>query len=366
MTSKKLMRGTHVLGEAAIRAGCRAYFGYPITPQNELPEYMASAFAQMDDAIFVQAESELASINMVIGASVAGARVMTSSSSPGISLKQEGISYLAAMELPAVIVNMMRGGPGLGNIAPAQGDYFQATRGGGHGDYRLIVYAPAYGQEIADMTRSAFELADHYRIPVMILGDGMMGQMMEPVIFPDPIDPADLPRKEWVLDGCKGRPSRIVRSLWLDVDKEEELNWRLFRKYETITRELQDCEAYLVDDAELVIVAYGTAARIAKGGVHRVRDMGLKVGLFRPKTVWPFPMDALATLSRTVDRFVVFEMSTGQMVEDVRLAVEGRSEVSFYGRPGGVVSTPEEIANVITASHHGIASHSVVGLHARR
>lgn len=366
MTPKKLMRGTHVLGEAAIRAGCRAYFGYPITPQNELPEYMASAFAKMDDAVFVQAESELASINMVIGASVAGARVMTSSSSPGISLKQEGISYLAAMELPAVIVNMMRGGPGLGNIAPAQGDYFQATKGGGHGDYRLIVFAPAYGQEIADMTRAAFELADQYRTPVMILGDGMMGQMMEPVIFPDPINPADLPRKEWVLDGCKGRPSRIVRSLWLDVDKEEELNWRLFRKYEVITRELQDCEAYMVDDADLAVVAYGTAARIAKGGVHRAREMGIKAGLFRPKTLWPFPADKLAELSRTVNQFLVFEMSTGQMVEDVRLAVEGRADVSFYGRPGGVVSTPEELANAVSAAYHGVAACEIERVRARR
>ncbi len=351
MTLKKLMRGTHVLGEAAIRAGCRAYFGYPITPQNELPEYMASAFAKMDDAIFMQAESELASINMVMGAAIAGARVMTSSSSPGISLKQEGISYLAAMELPAVIVNMMRGGPGLGNIAPSQGDYFQAVKGGGHGDYRLIVFAPAYGQEIADMTRQAFDLADNYRTPVMILGDGMMGQMMEPVVFPEPIDLTSLPRKEWVLDGAKGRPSRIIRSLWLDVDKEEEFNWRLFRKYEMISREIPDQEIYLADDAELIIVAYGTAARIAKGGVHRARSMGLKVGLFRPKTLWPFPAEPLARLAEAVRHIMVFEMSTGQMVEDVRLAVEGRCPVSFYGRPGGVVSTPEEIARELATAY---------------
>jgi 2-oxoglutarate ferredoxin oxidoreductase subunit alpha len=352
MSEKRLMRGTHVLGEAAIRAGCRAYFGYPITPQNELPEYMASAFAKLDDAIFVQAESELASINMVMGASIAGARVMTSSSSPGISLKQEGISYLAAMELPAVIVNMMRGGPGLGNIAPSQGDYFQATKGGGHGDYRVIVLAPAYGQEIADMTRSAFDLADNYRTPVMILGDGMMGQMMEPVIFPEPIDPASLPPKNWVLDGSEGRQSRIIRSLWLDMDREEELNWHLFRKYEMITKEIPDQELYLVDDAELVIVAYGLAARIAKGGVHRAREMGLKVGLFRPKTLWPFPEESLNKLSTYVEQILVFEMSTGQMVEDVRLAVGGHCEVSFYGRPGGVVSTPEEIARVISSAYH--------------
>ncbi len=352
MGTKVLMRGTHVLGEAAIRAGCRAYFGYPITPQNELPEYMAEAFSKMEDAVFVQAESELASINMVIGASAGGARVMTSSSSPGVSLKQEGVSYLAAMELPAVIVNMMRGGPGLGNIAPAQGDYFQATRGGGHGDYRTIVLAPAYGQEIADMTRNAFDFADKYRTPVMILGDGMMGQMMEPVEFPDPIDPAALPQKEWLLDGCKGRPSRIIRSLWLDTNLEEELNWRLARKYDIITEEIPDQEIYLADDAEIVIVAYGTAARIAKGGVHRVREMGYKVGLYRPKTLWPFPSAALAALSRNLRHVLVFEMSAGQMVEDVRLAVEGRCPVSFYGRPGGVVATPEEIARVISSTYH--------------
>ncbi len=347
MGNKQLMRGAHVLGEAAIRAGCRAYFGYPITPQNEAPEYMAEAFAKMDDAIFVQAESELASINMVMGASMAGARVMTSSSSPGISLMQEGISYLAAMELPALIVNIMRGGPGLGNIAPAQGDYFQATKGGGHGDYRIIVLAPASGQEIADMTREAFDLADKYRTPVMIMGDGMMGQMMEPVEFPDPIDPATIPTKEWTLTGAKGRPSRIVRSLWLDPNIEEEVNWKLNKKYQLISETIPDQEQYLVDDAQMVLVAYGTAARIAKGAVHRLRDTGVKIGLFRPKTLWPFPYKALKELSQRLDKILVFEMSVGQMVEDVRLAVEGSRPVSFYGRPGGVVSTPEEIENVV-------------------
>ncbi len=361
MAGKVLMRGTHVLGEAAIRAGCRAYFGYPITPQNELPEYMAAQFAKMDDAVFLQAESELASINMVMGAAMAGARAMTSSSSPGISLKQEGISYIAAMELPAVIVNMMRGGPGLGNIAPSQGDYFQATRGGGHGDYRVIVLAPAYGQEICDMTRNAFELADKYRNPVMILGDGMMGQMMEPVVFPEPIDPKSLPYKEFTLDGAKGRPKRLIRSLLLDMAMEEELNWRLVRKYEAISREIVDQEMYMVDDAELVIVAYGTAARIAKGGVHRARKMGLKVGLFRPKTLWPYPYEALAALSRSVKKIVVFEMSTGQMVEDVKLAVEGRCPVTFYGRPGGIVSTPEEIARTLTSAYHTMQTLGTAG-----
>ncbi len=358
MSAKTLMRGTHVLGEAAIRSGCRAYFGYPITPQNELPEYMASAFAKMPDGVFVQAESEIASINMVIGAAATGARAMTSSSSPGISLKQEGISYLAAMELPAVIVNMMRGGPGLGNIAPAQGDYFQATRGGGHGDYRVIVLSPAYGQEIADMTRQAFDLADKYRTPVMILGDGMMGQMMEPVIFPDPIDVSTLPVKDWALRGAQGRPSRIIRSLWLDPPKEEELNWRLVRKYEAITAELADQEIYMCDDADIVIVAYGTAARVAKGAVHRVRSNGIKAGLYRPKTLWPFPGEALSSLSKNVDHIVVFEMSTGQMVEDVRLSVEGKCPVTFYGRPGGVVSTPEEISGVLSGVANGAVKKS--------
>ncbi|HDI78569.1 MAG TPA: 3-methyl-2-oxobutanoate dehydrogenase subunit beta, partial [Desulfobacteraceae bacterium] len=247
------MRGNHIVGEAAVRAGCRFYAGYPITPQNELTEYMAGAMAKLEDGIFIQAESELAAINMVMGAAIAGARAMTSSSSPGISLKQEGISYLAGMELPAVIVNMMRGGPGLGNIAPSQGDYFQATRGGGHGDYRCIVLAPASGQELADLTRVAFDYADRYRNPVMILGDGMMGQMMEPVIFPEPIDPKELPPKPWTLTGAEERPSRVIRSLLLDVNLEEEHNWKLVRKYEQMEREITDQELYFVDDAKVVV-----------------------------------------------------------------------------------------------------------------
>ena len=336
-----------MVGEAAIRAGCRAYFGYPITPQNELPEYMSEKFAALEDAVFVQAESELAAINMVMGASMAGARVMTSSSSPGISLKQEGISYLAAMELPAVIVNMIRGGPGLGNIAPAQSDYFQATRGGGHGDYRTIVLAPGSGQEMADLTRRAFELADKYRTPVMILSDGMMGQMMEPVVFPEPVDPRSLPPKPWKLDGADGRPSRIIRSLLLDPAEEEALNWKLVKKYRTITKEIQGSENYMTSDARLVVVAYGTAARIAKGAVNHMRKEGLRVGLTRPTTLWPFPKENLRELSNSVQGFLVFEMSTGQMVEDVRLSLEGRSKIHFYGRPGGIISTPQEIAGVI-------------------
>jgi len=341
-----------VIAEAATRAGCIFYAGYPITPQNELTEYMAGAMSRLEDGTFIQAESELAAINMVIGASMAGARAMTSSSSPGISLKQEGISYLAAQELPAVIVNTMRGGPGLGNIAPSQGDYFQATRGGGHGDYRTIVLAPASGQELADLTRKAFEYADDYRTPVIILGDGMMGQMMEPVEMEEPIDLRKLPPKPWILDGAAKRPSRLIRSLLLDTSVEEEHNWKLFRKYESITREISRAETYQTADAHLVVVAYGTASRIAKGAIKKVREMGLKVGLFRPITLWPFPKGALLEWSRRVRDFLVFEMSTGQMVEDVKLALEGRSNVHFYGRPGGIVSTPDEIAKEINSLYH--------------
>ena len=343
------MSGNHIIGEAAVRAGCRFYAGYPITPQNELTEYMSGAMAKLDDGIFIQAESELAAVNMVIGAAIGGCRAMTSSSSPGISLKQEGISYLAAQELPSVVVNTMRGGPGLGNIAPAQGDYFQATRGGGHGDYRVIVLGPASCQELADLTRRAFDLADHYRTPVMILGDGMMGQMMEPVVFPEPIDPKTLPPKDWILDGADGRPSRIIRSLLLDTTIEEDLNWKLARKYEIITRKLQMAETYMVDDAKLVIVAYGTAARIAKGAIKRVRENGLKVGLLRPISLWPFPEEALRELTLKTREFLVFEMSLGQMIEDVRLSLEGKGNVRFYGRPGGIIPTPDELAKVITS-----------------
>lgn len=346
------MRGTHVVAEAAVRAGCRFYAGYPITPQNELPEYMSGAMARLEDGTFIQAESELAAINMVIGASIAGARAMTSSSSPGISLKQEGMSFLAAQELPAVIVNIMRGSPGLGNIAPSQGDYFQATRGGGHGDYRNIVLAPASVQEMADLTRKAFDYADRYRVPVMILADGMMGQMMEPVILPESIDPGELPPKPWILNGAKGRPSRIIKSLLLDPSVEEALNWKLVRKHEMIGREIGDAETELMDDARLAVIAYGTAARIAKGAIKRVREAGLKVGLLRPVTLWPFPEKILQGLDESVENFLVFEMSTGQMSEDVELSLAGSGEVHFYGRPGGPIPTPDEVAKVISRLYH--------------
>ena len=346
------MRGNHAVGEAAIRAGCRYYFGYPITPQNEIPEYMAEKLPELDGGVFIQAESEIASIHMVIGASMAGGRAMTSSSGPGISLKQEGISFLSALELPAVIVNMTRGGPGLGNIAPAQSDYFQATRGGGHGDYRTIVLGPNSCQELSDLTYEAFNLADKYLIPVVILGDGMIGQMMEPVELPPEIPLKKLPHKDWALTGAKGRPSRFIRSLILDPIKEEEHNWKLMRKYERIARDEVRWETYFADDAKMIVIAFGIAARIAKGAIKRLREEGVKVGLLRPITLWPFPFKVIRDLSKKVKHFFVFEMNMGQMVEDVKLAIEGNGEVYFYGRPGGVILTPLEISRVISSHYY--------------
>jgi 2-oxoglutarate ferredoxin oxidoreductase subunit alpha len=345
---KRLMRGSHVIGEAATRAGCRFYAGYPITPQNELPEYLSKRFAELEDATFIQAESELAAINMVMGASMTGMRAMTSSSSPGISLKQEGISYMAGTELPAVVVNVMRGGPGLGNIAPSQQDYFQATRGGGHGGYRTIVLAPHSGQELVTLTMKAFDLADLYRLPVVLLGDGLMGQMMEPVTFPDPIDPSTLPRKDWTLSGAKGRHGHLLASLLLDPLKMEQHNWKLARKYAAIRERETEHESYLLDDAVLAVVAFGTAARIAKGAVNRVRNSGLKVGLFRPITLWPFPERELKALTPRLKHILVFEMNLGQMIEDVKMSIGDKATVHFHGRPGGVISTPHEIADAIT------------------
>ena len=349
---KVLLRGSEAIGEAALRAGCRCYFGYPITPQNELPEYMARRMAELPGTVFLQSESELAGINMVYGASATGTRVMTSSSSPGVSLMQEGISYLAACELPSVIVNIVRGGPGLGNIAPAQSDYFQATRGGGHGDYRCIVLAPAYLQEAVDLTYRAFDLADEYRIPVILIGDGMMGQMMEPVVLPE--FRKDLPAKEWAITGAGKGPSRFVRSLLLDVHVEEAHNWKLYRKYQRIERREPQSESYATEDAKMVVVAYGTAARIAKGAVKRLRDKGMKVGLFRPITLWPYPSKALARMAESVGKFLVFEMSMGQMVEDVKLALNGKAEVDLYGRPGGVVMTPVELSRILSRRYNAM------------
>jgi len=347
---KQLMRGNHVIAEAAIRAGCQCYFGYPITPQNEIGEYMSEYLPKVKGAVYIQAESELAAINMTLGAAVTGARVMTSSSSPGISLKQEGISFLAGQELPAVVVNIVRGGPGLGNIAPSQADYFQATRGGGHGDYRTIVLAPSSVQELADLTFDAFDLADKYRNPVIILGDGLLGQMMEPVIFRDPLK--NLPRKDWALTGADERPSRFSRSLILDTTAMEDHNWKLHRKYEIITKQEVRAEVSDLKNAELVIVAYGVAARIARGAIKRSRREGIRVGLIRPITLWPFPSDVIRETANRIKHFLVFEMNTGQMIEDVKLALEGKAEVHFYGRPGGSVPTPVELERVITRVYY--------------
>lgn len=347
------MRGSHVVGEAAVRAGCRYYFGYPITPQNELPEYLSARLLEVGGS-FIQAESEVASINMVLGASVAGGRAMTSSSSPGISLKQEGISYMAGQELPAVIVNMMRGGPGLGNIAPSAADYFQATRGGAHGDYRTPVLAPAGCQELAELTFVAFDMADRYRTPVMILGDGLMGQVMEPVVFPDFIDLDSLPEKDWILDGCQGREPKAVFSMLLGQKGELYYhNLHLQEKYDRITAEEQRWETVNTDDADLIVVAYGTAARIAESAIEEVQSDGVSAGLFRPITLWPYPKQALRELARDGRKVAVFELSLGQMVEDVMLSVGERAEIYFYGVPGGLIPTPAEIADFLRSVARG-------------
>ncbi len=352
-SEKMLMNGSHVVGEAAVRAGCRYYFGYPITPQNELPEYLSARMLDVGGT-FIQGESEVASINMVLGAAAAGGRAMTSSSSPGVSLKQEGISYMAGMELPAVIVNMMRGGPGLGNIAPSAADYFQATRGGAHGDYRTPVLAPAGCQELADLTSVAFDIADKYRTPVMLLGDGLMGQVMEPVVFPDFIEVEDLPKKDYILDGCKGREPRALFSMLLGQDGQlYKHNLHLQEKYDQITANELRWETKIEDDDEMIIVAYGTAARIAESAIEELRAENLKVGLFRPITLWPYPMKALRDLASKVSKVAVFELCQGQMVEDVVLSVGDRAEIHFYGLPGGIIPTPAEVADFLRSAAKG-------------
>ena len=345
MNKKILMRGNEVIAEAAIQAGCRFYAGYPITPQNEIPEYMSWRMPEVD-GVFIQAESELAAINMVYGASAAGMRAMTSSSSPGISLKQETISYLAGAELPALIVNIQRGGPGLGNISGSQADYFQAVKGGGHGDYKLLVYAPYNLQEMWDLTVLAFDKADEYRNPVMILGDGVIGQMMEP-FYPKPYMRPELPEKDWVLDGCKGREPRVIKSLYMGEGELEMRNNILQKKYRMMKDKEVSFESYYTEDSEIIIVAFGIAARIALSSVRKLRREGFKVGLFRPITLFPFPEKELFMLSRESRRFITIEMNAGQMVEDVRLSVNGISEVLFYGRPGGTIITPEEVQEKI-------------------
>ncbi len=345
MSEKKLICGNEAMAEAAIIAGLDAYFGYPITPQNEVTAYMSRRMPELD-RVFVQCESELAAVNMVYGAVATGKIAMTSSSSPGISLMQEGISYLAGAELPAVIVNVMRGGPGLGNIAPSQADYFQATRGGGHGDYRTIVLAPANVQELADFMSLAFDLADQYRITVMVLADGILGQMMEPVIL-EKKEQRKLPPKDWALTGAKDRKQNIVRSLWLKDGVLEEINRKLQKKYKEIQKKEILCEEYEIENAEIIVVAYGIAARIAKGTVDKAKKEGIKVGLIRPITLWPFPAEQINRAADKAKVFLTVELSCGQMVEDVKLAVAGKAPVEFYGRSGGGVPSDGEIMKEI-------------------
>ncbi|MHB8918719.1 MAG: 3-methyl-2-oxobutanoate dehydrogenase subunit VorB [Desulfocucumaceae bacterium] len=339
--AKILMKGNEAIGEGAVRAGCRYFFGYPITPQSELPHYLAKRMPEVG-GLYLQAESEVASINMVFGAAGAGARVMTSSSGPGISLMQEGISYLAGAELPCVIVNMIRGGPGLGNIAPAQSDYFQATRGGGHGDYRVLVLAPASVQEIIDMMQDSFDLADKYRNPVMLMGDGVLGQMMEPVELEDE-KPVTIPEKSWAATGRKGRGKNLINSLYIVPENCEVHNIKLGQKYDAMAASEQRWEDYHTEGAELVLVAFGTSARVCKAVVDMFREEGKPVGLLRPISLWPFPSDRISQLAGTAKNFLSVEMSMGQMVEDVRLFVNGRRPVYFYGRVGGMLPVARDV-----------------------
>ncbi len=340
-----LMKGNEALAEGALIAGCVAFFGYPITPSSEIAEYMARKFPLLGGT-FVQAESELAAINMVYGGSSTGARVMTASSGPGISLKSEGISFIAEAELPCLIVNVSRGGPGLGGIQPAQSDYFQATRGGGHGDYHLIVLAPSSVQEMMDFAIEAFDLADKYRTPVMIMAEGTLGQMMEPVEVRPKV--TEFIEKPWAIGGCKGRKPNIVNTLHLDPDFLEYRNHVLAQKYASIKDHEPKAENFMVEDAELVVVAFGLMSRIVKKAIIEVRKQGYKVGLIRPITLWPFPVEPISQAAEKARLFLSVEISMGQMVEDVRLAVNGRAPVEFYGRIG-IVPTPEEIAKQIMA-----------------
>ena len=345
MSNRVLMCGNEALAEAAIIAGLDAYFGYPITPQNEITAYMSKRMPE-EGRVFVQSESELAAINMVFGAAATGTRTMTSSSSPGISLMQEGISYLAGAELPSVVVNVMRGGPGLGNIGPAQSDYFQATRGGGHGDYQTIVLGPSSVQELADCMPLAFDLADQYRMTVLVLADGFLGQMMEPIVL-NKKPRRKLPPKDWALTGAENREQNIVRSLWLGDGVLEKLNYKLQAKYQQIQKNEVLCEQYEVEDADIVVVAYGVAARIVRSAVNKARDTGIKAGWIRPITLWPFPREQISKAADETRIFLTVELSCGQMVEDVKLAVAGKAPVLFYGRAGGEVPTVDQVLEQI-------------------
>ncbi len=347
---RSLMKGNEALAEAAIRAGCKCFFGYPITPQTEISAYMAKRMPKAG-GVFLQAESEIAAINMVYGCAGSGVRCMTSSSSPGISLKSEGVSYMAGADLPCVIVNVMRGGPGLGGIQPSQSDYWQATRALGHGDFQILVFAPASVQEMADHTGKAFELSDKYRMPAMILADGLLGQMMEPVTFSTSgtsgsgeIFTPDPSAKPWAANGHQNkRKHNIVNSLYLQAEELEQLVVQRFKRYETVKSEAREAELYRTEDAEIVTAAYGSAARLAKAAVDMARDSGIKAGLVRPITLWPFPAQEVREACRNAKRVLCVEMSMGQMIEDVKLALDCRIPVEFYGRTGGVIPKPAAI-----------------------
>lgn len=352
MAEKVLMKGNEAIAEAAIMAGCRHYFGYPITPQTEVAAYMAKRMPKIEGGVFLQAESEVAAINMVYGVASTGKRVMTSSSSPGISLKSEGISYLAGCDLPALIVNVQRGGPGLGGIQPSQSDYFQATRGGGHGDYHLIVLAPASVQEMASLTFKAFNLADKYRMPTMILADGTMGQMMEPVS----LDMGEVEKyeKPWALTGTNmERKHNIVNSLSLVPEELEKFNFERFEKYEAVKENEQLCEEFMMEDAEICVAAFGITARVSKNAVLEARKQGIKAGMIRPITLWPFPTKAFKNAAEKVKAFVSVEMSMGQMIEDVRLATECKKPVTLCNRVGGMIPSPDQVLKSIIEANKG-------------
>lgn len=352
MAERVMMKGNEAIAEGAIRAGCRFFFGYPITPQNEVPEYMSRRMPEVGGT-FIQAESEVSAINMVYGAAGAGVRAMTSSSSPGVSLKMEGISYAAGAELPCVIVNVSRGGPGLGGLSPSQSDYFQATKGGGHGDYRLVVFAPASVQEIIDLMYLAFVTADKYRNPVVVLADGLLGQMMEPVTLTE-VEDLQIPAKPWATTGMmNGKPQSVINSLGLIGEELEKINARLQKKYREIEANEVRFEEEGTEEADLVVVAYGTSARVAKSAIAKAKLAGKKVGLFRPITLWPFPTKQLSELGKAGKRFLVVEMSAGQMVEDVRLAVNGQARVDFFGKLNGTIPSVNEVYDAIIKSFNG-------------
>ncbi len=351
MAEKILMKGNEALAEAAIMAGCRHYFGYPITPQTEVAAYMSRRMPKIGGC-FLQAESEIAAINMVIGAAAAGKRAMTSSSSPGISLKSEGISYMAGCDLPALIVNVQRGGPGLGGIQPSQSDYFQATRGGGHGDYHLLVLAPSSVQEMADLVFKGFDLAEKYRMPCMLLADGTMGQMMEPVELTERTgDPAPKP---WALTGTEGkRRPNIINSLALEPAELEKWNEERFQRYDIVREKEQMSESYRMEDAEICVVAFGIAARVAQNAIDAAREKGIKAGMIRPITLWPFPEKALKAAAEQCKSFISVELNMGQMIEDVRLAIECKRPVSLCCRTGGMIPSPDEVLAAIERAAEG-------------